>query len=98
MQAQYAISSMGLPVLLSVLTEDRDDLDLLKGALEVLQLSVALPQEAAAQQSPSGKDVSLLQHTFTANGSQNMAQRITHPYGQQKAFAASACLSRQQHL
>lgn len=47
-QAQYAISSMGLPVLLSVLTEDRDDLELLKGALEVLQHSVALPDGADA--------------------------------------------------
>jgi hypothetical protein len=41
---------MGLPVLLSVLAEDRDDLELLKGALEVLQLSVALPQGGAIQQ------------------------------------------------
>jgi hypothetical protein len=52
---QYAISAMGLPVLLSVLAEDRDDLELLKGALEVLQLSVALPDGAAAaaqQESP----------------------------------------------
>lgn len=48
LQVQYAISSMGLPVLLSVLAEDRDDLELLKGALEVLQLSVALPDGAAA--------------------------------------------------
>lgn len=41
---------MGLPVLLSVLAEDRDDLELLKGALEVLQLSVALPEGAEMQQ------------------------------------------------
>jgi hypothetical protein len=34
---------MGLPVLLAVLQEDRDDVELLKGALEVLQLTVALP-------------------------------------------------------
>lgn len=34
---------MGLPVLLAVLQEDRDDVELLKGALEVLQLAVALP-------------------------------------------------------
>lgn len=51
---------MGLPVLLSVLTEDRDDLDLLKGALEVMQLSVALPQDAAAQQQQAATEVSLL--------------------------------------
>jgi hypothetical protein len=51
---------MGLPVLLSVLTEDRDDLDLLKGALEVLQLSVALPQDATAQQQQANTDVSYL--------------------------------------
>lgn len=49
-QAQYAISSMGLPVLLSVLSEDRDDLELLKGALEVLQLSVALPEGMQQQE------------------------------------------------
>jgi hypothetical protein len=41
---------MGLPVLLSVLAEDRDDLELLKGALEVLQLSVALPEGAVILQ------------------------------------------------
>lgn len=41
---------MGLPVLLSVLTEDRDDLELLKGALEVLHLSVALPEGADSKQ------------------------------------------------
>jgi hypothetical protein len=41
---------MGLPVLLSVLSEDRDDLELLKGALEVLQLSVALPDGMQQQE------------------------------------------------
>jgi hypothetical protein len=51
---------MGLPVLLSVLTEDRDDLDLLKGALEVLQLSLALPQDAAAHQQQAATDVSYI--------------------------------------
>ncbi|KAF8066204.1 ycf42 [Scenedesmus sp. PABB004] len=46
--AQTAMGNMGLPVLLSVLQEDRDDAELLKGALEVLQLSVALPPGASA--------------------------------------------------
>lgn len=50
LQAQLAMGTMGLPVLLSVLQEDRDDLELLKGALEVLQLSVALPDNAHQQQ------------------------------------------------
>eukprot|EP00775_Hariotina_reticulata_P006091 gene6091-6329_t len=41
--AQRGVGIMGLPVLLAVLQEDRDDIELLKGALEVLQLAVALP-------------------------------------------------------
>jgi hypothetical protein len=56
---------MGLPVLLSVLQEDRDDLELLKGALEVLQLAVTLPDgfnpaaaaAAAAAAGPGGQQV-----------------------------------------
>lgn len=44
------MGTMGLPVVLSVLQEDRDDLELLKGALEVLHLSVALPEHAQQQQ------------------------------------------------
>jgi len=40
-QAQNAMGSMGLPVLLSVLQEDRDDIELLRTALESLALSFA---------------------------------------------------------
>lgn len=50
LQAQHAISTMGLPVLLAVLAEDRDDLELLKGALEVLHLSVVVPEGSDALQ------------------------------------------------
>ncbi len=35
-QAQLAVGNMGLPVLVSVLHEDRDDLELVRGALECL--------------------------------------------------------------
>lgn len=38
-QAQHAMGSMGLPVLLSVVHEDRDDIELLQLALESLVLS-----------------------------------------------------------
>jgi hypothetical protein len=48
------MGAMGLPVLLAVLQEDRDDLELLKGALEVLQLTVALPEAASAAGSRGG--------------------------------------------
>ncbi|KAF6263900.1 hypothetical protein COO60DRAFT_308594 [Scenedesmus sp. NREL 46B-D3] len=47
-RAQLAMGAMGLPVVLAVLQEDRDDLELLKGALEVLQLTLALPESASA--------------------------------------------------
>eukprot|EP00883_Tetradesmus_obliquus_P001778 jgi/Sobl393_1/11873/SZX62368.1 len=53
-RAQLAMGAMGLPVLLAVLQEDRDDLELLKGALEVLQLTVALPEAASAAGSRGG--------------------------------------------
>ena len=36
MQAQLAVGSMGLPILVNVLKDDRDDLELLRGALEAL--------------------------------------------------------------
>lgn len=65
LQAQYAISSMGLPVLLSVISEDRDDLELLKGALEVLQLSVALPDGMQQQEQA---EVSWTPKTRALNG------------------------------
>jgi hypothetical protein len=48
------MGAMGLPVVLAVLQEDRDDLELLKGALEVLQLTVALPEAASAAGSRGG--------------------------------------------
>jgi hypothetical protein len=54
LQAQLAMGAMGLPVVLAVLQEDRDDLELLKGALEVLQLTVALPEAASAAGSRGG--------------------------------------------
>jgi hypothetical protein len=38
-QAQAAMGTMGLPVLVAVLQEDREDLDLLRGALEALLAS-----------------------------------------------------------
>jgi hypothetical protein len=38
-QAQAAVGSMGLPVLLAVIQEDRDDTELLRSALESLALS-----------------------------------------------------------
>lgn len=40
---------MGLPVLVSVLKEDRDDLDLVRGALECLVCAMAQPQEQHTQ-------------------------------------------------
>lgn len=58
---------MGLPVLLSVLAEDRDDLELLKGALEVLQLSVALPGGATPQQLQDSQEVGVLYKQVNAS-------------------------------
>eukprot|EP00879_Flechtneria_rotunda_P018698 GHRR01019621.1.p1 GENE.GHRR01019621.1~~GHRR01019621.1.p1 ORF type:complete len:291 (+),score=118.08 GHRR01019621.1:187-1059(+) len=46
--AQLSMGTMGIPVMLSVLQEDRDDIELVKGALEVLYLSMAMPDTAAA--------------------------------------------------
>ncbi|CAI6005219.1 unnamed protein product [Closterium sp. NIES-65] len=39
--AQQALGAMGIPVLLSVLREDREDVDLIRGALEVLVAGLA---------------------------------------------------------
>ncbi|GJP49102.1 hypothetical protein CLOM_g8362 [Closterium sp. NIES-68] len=39
--AQQALGAMGIPVLLSVLREDREDVDLVRGALEVLVAGLA---------------------------------------------------------
>ena len=39
-QAQLAIGAMGLPILAEVVREERDDLEMLRGALECLCLAV----------------------------------------------------------
>lgn len=43
LQAQLAVSSQGLPVLCTVIKEDREDLDMLRTALECLQLTIGHP-------------------------------------------------------
>ena len=40
MQAQLAMGAMGLPILCEVVREERDDLEMLRGALECLCLAV----------------------------------------------------------
>ena len=63
-QAQESMGTMGLPVLISVLQEDRDDLELLQGALEVLYLSCSTgegghsPPGSARKAPAAGQEVS----------------------------------------
>jgi hypothetical protein len=55
-QGQLAMGSMGLPVLVSVIQEDRDDLQLLTGALEVLIATFAAEEPTyGAPQHPEGQ-------------------------------------------
>lgn len=49
------MGAMGLPVILSVLQEDREDVELIKGALEVLHLSVLLPPQQQQVQQVQGE-------------------------------------------
>lgn len=54
MQAQHAMGNMGLPVLVAALTEDQEDLDMLRGALEVLLATFAVPEQWQQQQQQQG--------------------------------------------
>ncbi|GAX81853.1 hypothetical protein CEUSTIGMA_g9281.t1 [Chlamydomonas eustigma] len=53
-KAQVALGNMGLPVLVSVLMDDRDDIELVRGALESLVLAVGLPAGGEGVPVPSG--------------------------------------------
>lgn len=47
-QAQAALGAMGLPVLLTVLREEREDLEMIRGALETLYNCITADTETAA--------------------------------------------------
>lgn len=68
---------MGLPVLLSVLAEDRDDLELLKGALEVLQLSVALPEGFDIQQQQLEQQQGVSPHAEMCQSSSSSGRQLS---------------------
>lgn len=48
---------MGLPVLLGVLSEDRDDMELMRGALEALLLSISTQGAPNTADGPSKVEV-----------------------------------------
>lgn len=55
-QAQVAVGAMGFPVLTEVLREDREDTELLQGALEVLIHACGCPPAAApSEEAPNAR-------------------------------------------
>ena len=48
-QAQLAVGAMGLPTLCEVVREERDDIEMLRGALDCLCLSVPASSDAHAR-------------------------------------------------
>ncbi|GFR43391.1 hypothetical protein Agub_g4466, partial [Astrephomene gubernaculifera] len=77
-KAQLAFGSMGLPVLLGVLRDDRDDITLLAGALEVLLAATTTPPSIAAA---------------AAAAAGGAAGRQQLPPGVSAAEAQAACLT-----
>lgn len=56
-QAQLALGHMGIPVLVNVLCDDRDDLELLQGALETLVIAMRCEgDQSATEVSDVGED------------------------------------------
>lgn len=75
MQAQVALGNMGLPVLLSVLRDDRDDMDLVHGALESLVAATASHSHGGHGVAPSTAEVgqALPYETLWADGCRRAA-------------------------
>jgi hypothetical protein len=75
------MGTMGLPVLISVLQEDRDDLELLQGALEVLCISCSSgegahsPPGSARKVPAAGQEVSSSTGAH-ANNQQTLSQQL----------------------
>eukprot|EP00955_Chlamydomonas_euryale_P118687 366555-Chlamydomonas_euryale.AAC.12 len=53
-QAQRAVGEMGMPVLATVLKDDRDDIELVRGTLEVLNLAMT-PVHGADMHGPTAE-------------------------------------------
>lgn len=87
-QAQLACGHIGLPVLLSILREDREDLELVRGALEaLLQAVTRLPGHT------SGVDASELNTELLGRDSRSVALllELLEVDGAQQETEAAAC-------